>query len=75
MRPYVPAQPLQVTVRGRRWRRFSCSFQSADGHFSFDIYALSHEHADMLLADIKASAIVDGEIIGTQRPGDDDDEA
>lgn len=58
----MPASPLQVQVQGRTWRMFSCGYSTPDGEFSFYIYALSWEHAQLMLDDIKANAKVDGEI-------------
>lgn len=51
-----------VIVDGREWRRFTCSFDSADGRFCFDIMAISHEHAVALMEELKATARVDGEV-------------
>lgn len=51
-----------VLVNGRLWRRFLCSFKSADGTFGFEIMALSNDHALMMLAELKATATLDGEL-------------
>lgn len=53
-----------VVVDGREWRRFLCSYDSADGRFSFEIMALSHDHALMMLDELKQTAKVDGELKG-----------
>jgi hypothetical protein len=51
---------LEIKVDGRTWRLFPCSFDTADGKFGFTLYALSLEHAAAMLAELKATAVLDG---------------
>jgi len=48
------------------WKPFEVQFRSADGVFSFRVYAISHEHAELIVQDIKDTANVFGEIIEEQ---------
>lgn len=52
-----------VVVDGRVWKPFVCVFDSADGVFMFTIHALSHEHAELLLIELKATARLYGEFV------------
>lgn len=54
--------PLRVVVDGRMWRTYTCSYDTADGRFAFEIMALSMEHAAAMLEELKATAKLDGEI-------------
>lgn len=54
--------PTQVEVDGRTWRLFAFSYQTTDGAFTGSLYALSHEHALLMLEELKATATLDGEI-------------
>jgi hypothetical protein len=60
-------QKFTVHVDGRRWQLFDIEFDTADGKFSTYIYALSHEHAEMILTELKASARIGGQIVGAER--------
>lgn len=51
-----------VIVDGKEWRTYCCSYDTADGTFAFNIMALSHEHALMMMDELKQSARVDGEL-------------
>jgi hypothetical protein len=59
---------LCVEVDDRTWRLFPCSYDTADGKFSFEIYALSIEHAAAMLAELKATARLDGGPIEAEIP-------
>jgi len=48
---------------GRVWKPFSVRFETSDGAFLFAIMALSHLHAEEIVADIRQSALVVGEIL------------
>jgi hypothetical protein len=45
-----------------KWFKFSCSFQSGDKDYGFEIWALDAEDAERRLADLKATAIMDGQL-------------
>lgn len=50
--------------KGRIWNRYLCSWTGPDGQYSFDIYAVSDEHAQIQLQDLKETAKVDGRYFG-----------
>lgn len=49
-------------VEGRCWHKYACSYDTADGQFSFSIHALSMEHAVAMLEELKQTARIDGQI-------------
>lgn len=55
--------PEAVIVNGVEWRPFSVAFDTQEGHFTFDLYAVNWQHAEMRLEELKATARVDGEIV------------
>jgi hypothetical protein len=61
--PGIP-HPLLVQVNGRTWLLFKADFITPDGEFSFYFYAISTEHAAAILADIKETATLGGQIQG-----------
>lgn len=48
--------------KGRLWKTYTFSYDSPDGIFSFTLMAISHEHAELLLENLKESARLDGEV-------------
>jgi hypothetical protein len=54
--------PIRTTVDGRVWRLYLISYETVDGVFATHIYALSHEHAEILLDELKQTAKVLGEL-------------
>lgn len=48
---------------GRVWKTYCCTYDTADGTFGFEIMALSMEHAAAMLAELKATARLDGELV------------
>lgn len=56
--------PLTVTVGGHQWHLFACEYDTPDGTFAFDIYALSREHAGVMLEELKATARISGKVEG-----------
>ena len=52
-------------VDGKLWKPYSISFTTQEGEFSFEIYALSMEHASYILEDIKRTGKLDGELLET----------
>jgi hypothetical protein len=62
----VSALELKPTVQvgGRDWRLFDIAFQTADGEYSVYMYALSFEHAQMMLDELKQTARVAGQVEG-----------
>ena len=57
-------QPLSCTVNGLEWSLYSFSFTTPDGWFSSHLYAISDDHARMLLEDLKTTAKLDGQVVG-----------
>ncbi len=51
-----------VNVNGREWQLFAVDYDTADGKFTFYIYALSYEHALMMLDELKATARIGGQV-------------
>lgn len=60
----VPEQPTETTVNGRRWQLYGVDYETPDGKFSFYIYALSWEHAEMLVTEIRETATLYGKVEG-----------
>ena len=55
-----------VRVNGREWYLFSIEYDTADGMFSTYIYALSFEHAHMILGEMKQTARISGQVLDIQ---------
>lgn len=51
------------------WHKYAAEFTSTDGRFAFNIYAISDEHAQMMLQDLKETAVIVGRTIGTVEAG------
>ena len=57
--------PLSTVVDGRRWDLYSVHFRTADAlTLSTYVYALSYEHALMIVQDLRESAVVEGKVVG-----------
>lgn len=54
---------LTCQVEGREWKLFSFSYETPDGKFSGYLHATSLEHASYMLEELKATAVLDGQII------------
>jgi hypothetical protein len=60
------SEPLSVKChRGMEWRLYGVEFESPDGKFGFNIYAISDEHAAMQVEAIRETAALVGRIEGT----------
>ena len=55
--------PMSCVVDGRTWNLFTFDFYTPDGIFSSYFYAISEEHAAALLADMKGTAELKGQMI------------
>ncbi len=53
---------LTVHQAGRDWHLYDIQYDTADGKFSFSIYALSMEHAAAMVEEIKTTARLVGRI-------------
>lgn len=58
-------KPLRCTVDGREWRLFTASYKADNGAYALEFYAISMEHAAMVVQDIRDSLTLDGELVGT----------
>ena len=58
--------PMSCMVDGRTWLLYTFDFNTPDGTFSSYFYAISDEHAAALLADMKETAELKGQMIGVQ---------
>ncbi len=56
--------PMAVIVNGVEWRPFSVEFQTDEGTFGFQLFAVDFAHAEMRRDDLKATAKIVGEIVG-----------
>lgn len=56
-------QPLAVIVGGVKWNLFSADYTTPDGTYSFYFYAISFDHASLILHDIKETAVLSGQVI------------
>jgi membrane protein YdbS with pleckstrin-like domain len=54
--------PLTVRDDGRDWHLFTVAYDTADGEFSFTIYAISFEHAAAMVEEIKQTARLSGQV-------------
>lgn len=55
--------PLTCEVNGRVWNLFTFDYETPDGQFCGYLHAVSHEHAAALLADMKETAELKGQVI------------
>ena len=61
---------LVSEVDGKRWNLYGVEYENSDGKYSFYLYAISFEHAELLLQDIKDTAKVYGQLGGFVQCGD-----
>lgn len=52
----------RVMVAGVWWKLFSVEFTTPDGKYSTYIYAIDAEHASYRLEEMKATAVIGGEV-------------
>lgn len=55
--------PLTNIDSGKIWRTYAVDYETPDGSFSVYIKALSLEHAELLLCDLKETGVVIGEVV------------
>ncbi len=56
--------PLTVRVEGRDWHLFDVRYDTADGPFSTYIYAISAEHAEAIVLELRETARIGGQVCG-----------
>ncbi|WP_323016399.1 hypothetical protein [Castellaniella sp.] len=54
---------LFIDPKGRRWYPYTITFDSPDGTFDVDLYAISEDHARLQLDALKETGRVTGRII------------
>lgn len=59
--------PLTVIVDGREWRLFTLRYTTPDGDFEVYLHALSWDHANIILQDIRESGRISGKVVGASR--------
>lgn len=55
--------PITAEVRGQVWHLFTYDYMTQDGMFSGYLHALDMGHAEQLLSEMKATAVLAGEMI------------
>lgn len=60
------ALPLSSMVDGHTWYLYTFDYQSPDGRPSGYFYATSDDHAQLLLSDLKESAVFAGQVLGSR---------
>lgn len=55
--------PITTEVRGQVWHLFTYDYMTQDGMFSGYLYALDMGHAEQLLSEMKATAVLSGQMI------------
>ena len=49
--------------RNMNWNLYAVNFESPDGKFSFHIYAISSEHAQLQVDAIRETATLEGQVL------------
>jgi len=57
-------QLLTVPVDGRTWNLYAVDYDTADGQFSVYIHAISFEHAAAMVAELRETARLSGQVEG-----------
>jgi hypothetical protein len=60
----MEANPMAVVVDGVEWRPFAVEFQTQEGRFQTEIYAVNWEHAVERLEELKQTGKIIGESYG-----------
>jgi len=59
--------PITCMVDGKRWDLYTADYETPDGKFGFYFYAISAEHAELILTDLKATATLSGKVEGVYK--------
>jgi hypothetical protein len=62
----MEANPMAVVVDGVQWRPFTIEFETQEGAFHTQIYAVNWEHAVERLEELKQTAFIMGEVYGCE---------
>lgn len=57
-------KPSPINFSGYDWHPYAAEWTGADGRFGFTFHAISDEHAQIVLQEIKETAFVVGRIVG-----------
>ena len=57
------ALPITTEVRGQEWSLYTFDYMTQDGMFSGYLHALDMGHAEQLLSEMKATAVLAGQMI------------
>lgn len=60
--------PKTVDVKGQPWSLYMAEFTGAEGTFEIHFYAVSMEHAAIVVEDIKGSLKLVGRFVGSVKP-------
>ncbi|WGK60562.1 hypothetical protein QAO71_10700 [Halopseudomonas sp. SMJS2] len=60
--------PITAEVRGQEWHLYTFDYMTQDGMFSGYLHALDMGHAEQLLSEMCATAVLAGQMIGTEIP-------
>lgn len=55
--------PITTEVRGQEWNLYTFDYMTQDGMFSGYLHALDMGHAEQLLSEMKATAVLAGQMI------------
>lgn len=58
------SNPRAVVVNGIRWVPFSVEFDTDEGTFTCELFAVNWQHAEERLTELKATARIAGELCG-----------
>lgn len=60
--------PITTEVLGQEWHLFTYDYMTQDGMFSGYLHALDMGHAEQLLAEMRATAVLAGRMIEAEIP-------
>lgn len=56
-------EPCYVDPDGRRWLPFAVQWEADNRVFAFEVWAISHEHAVLMLSDLISTARIAGRVV------------
>ena len=60
--------PITTEVRGQEWNLYTFDYMTQDGMFSGYLHALDMGHAEQLLSEMCATAVLAGQMIEAEIP-------
>lgn len=61
---------LTTKVNGRQWNLYAIDYETADGPFSTYLHAISAEHAAAMVAELRETAELRGQVMGVVEAGE-----